>query len=195
MDWTQLSPSRPDGHQIYVFGLHILVGITISILSFNGDWVYWMIGNGFFTPILLSGAGFFYGMARGMNWYRTEFLPFVNRNHTHLGFENDRFLSYARLHRISLLVSGYLATLVSQIVWTQLTLLSVPFIVSIPTLAELLFGLFILIFILFMAAWVFFDNLSNRLLRMVFSDITHLIDLDNDFHEALIAQKKNKAEK
>ena len=182
VDLTQLEPSTTDRHQSQVFGFHIMLAIIISMLSFNGDWIEWGIGFGFFTPVLLSVSALFYGAHRGNNWYRDEFLPYVSRILMQPEFENDRFLSFNRAHRFSFLIAGYLATIVCQFSWTLTASLLSPLIATMSALGDLLFLVFILIFVLYMVAWLFFTNVSDRILDVVYSDISHLIEIDRRTH-------------
>lgn len=181
VDLTQLEPSRPDRHQFFTFGIHVVISIVISYLSFNGDWIQWGMGIGFFTPVLLSLSALFYTALRGTRWYRDEFLPFVSTMLMQPEFENDRFLSFNRSRNIAYLISGYLATLVSQFTWTLAVSLLSPFITT--PLGELLFVVFIMIFVLYLTAWVFFTDVTDRILSVLFSDIGHLIEIDRRTHK------------
>jgi hypothetical protein len=181
VDLKQLEPSRPDRHQFYVFGIHVVISIAISYLNFNGDWIQWWMGIGFFIPVLLSLSALFYSALKGSKWYQDEFLPHVGRILMQPEFENDRFLSYNRSRKIAYLFSGYFATLVSQFTWTLAVILLSPFITT--PLGELLFVIFIMIFVLYLTAWVIFTDISDRILGVLYSDISHLIEIDRRTHQ------------
>jgi hypothetical protein len=178
IDWTGLKPSERDGYQLYVFVAHVLVGAIVSVLSFNGDFASWGLGTGVLPPVLLSITGLGYLVPTGVNWYRDEFLPFVNRITVIPEHECERFLKYQRINRFIVLVAGYLATGISQIIWTQTIAFFSPFWVNLPSPSDPLDGLFAGVVILFIFIWLMLMAFFELFLRPGNDDINRLFDLD-----------------
>lgn len=193
-DWSEIKPPVADSFQFKVFLAHIVLGVIISVLSLSGGWVSWGIGIGVVTPIMLAVAGSFYYMATGINWYRDEFIPDLTRIQLIPEFETDRFLKYQRLHRISQLISGYLAVVVTQFTWTQIVnfvlIFSGDLLDLIDLLAMILVGMFflqLLVMFLFYGAFVY-------ILQSMFSDVSYLIKIEEKMKKYFADKKKEEKE-
>ena len=185
IDWTALRPSERDTYQLFVCVAHVLVGIIVSVLSFTGDFVSWGLGTGTFLPVLLSLTGLVYLFPTGVNWYRDEFLPFVNRITVISERENERFLRFQRIYRFTVLVSGYLATEMCQIIWTQAIAIFSPLWENLSPTLDPSSGLFTGLVILFVILWFILMAFFELILRSVYSDVIHLLDLEMRMEEAI----------
>lgn len=198
IDWSSLSPPKSDRYQIYVFVAHLVLSVLISALCFSYGLFFWAVGPGILTPVLLSGTGILYAQLTGINWYRDEFIPFLNRINMMPVFETDGFLRYKRVYRVVALIAGYLSVVISQIVWyegvsfllTSIGPESVPF--------EMMIYIFIGMLIFFIILVIVFVALFNYTLRRIYSDVDHITSLDdkmtNHFHELRKAEKEKAKE-
>jgi hypothetical protein len=178
IEWSDLAPSAPDRHQDYVFIAHFILAIIISILSLSGGLVSWATGTGLMTPILLFATGVIYGIGTGIKWYRDEFIPHLCRTRMIPEFEVDRFLNYKRWNRRTILVSGYLTTVISQVVWSLITSLGVTTeIITIISMLSVIFILMIVVYLIVLFVWLFF---FDYLLKSIFSDVDHIIKIDDE---------------
>ena len=103
---ADLTPSKPDAYQKYVFVAHLFLGVAISIASFSDGPYSWFVGTGLLTPVLLGVTSFFYSSITGLNWYREELLPYMRRTLMVQEFEIERFLKYKRIHRFGALLAA-----------------------------------------------------------------------------------------
>ncbi len=198
IDWSSLSPPKSDRYQIYVFVAHLVLGVLISVLSYSYGLFFWAVGPGILTPVLLFGTGLFYAQLTGINWYRDEFIPFLNSINMMPVFETDGFLRYKRVYRVIALIAGYLSVAISQIVWYQ----GVSFLLatigpgSIPF--EMMIYIFIGMLIFFIILVVVFVALFNYTLRKIYSDVDHITSLDDrmtdHFHTLRKAEKEKAKE-
>ncbi|KXH70313.1 MAG: hypothetical protein AM326_04430 [Candidatus Thorarchaeota archaeon SMTZ-45] len=194
-DWSNLEPSKPDSYQGYVFFAHLVVCAIISTLSFFEGLFFWCVGPGVLTPILLSGTGLFYAILPGINWYRTEFIPYLNRIHLIPEFETDRFLNYKRVLRLSALMFGYLATAISQIVWYEGVSFALVSFGPNTALLELLFYVFFAMIVFYLTILLLFFFSFEHVLKSIFSDVHHIITLDDKMTAYFRALEKAKKEK
>jgi hypothetical protein len=194
-DWSKLEPSTPDSYQGYVFLVHLVVSIIISILSFFEGLFFWCVGTGALTPICLSGTGLFYAMLPGINWYRDEFIPYINRIQLIPEFETDRFLKYKRVLRLTALISGYFATAISQFVWYE----GVSFVLRtfgpVGSLLELLFYIFFAMIAVYLGFLLLFFFGLEHIFRSLFSDAHYIITLDDKMTAYYNELKKAEKEK
>ena len=193
-DWSEIKPPVADSFQFKVFLAHVVLGVIISVLSLSSGWVSWGIGIGVVTPIMLAVAGSFYYMTTGINWYRDEFIPYLARIQMLPEFETDRFLKYQRLHRITKLISGYLAVVVTQFTWTQIVnfvlIFSGDLLDLIDLLAMILVGMFflqLLVMFLFYGAFVY-------ILQSMFSDVSYIIKIEEKMTKYFADKKKKERE-
>jgi hypothetical protein len=192
IEWSDLAPSAHDRHQDYVFIAHFILAIIISILSFSGGLVSWAFGTGVITPILLFATGVTYGIVTGINWYRDEFIPHLCQTRMIPEFEVDRFLNYKRWHRRTILVSGYLTTAISQVVWLLITSLGVTTeTITIIFLLSMLLALMVVVYLIVLFVWLFF---FEYLLKLIFSDVDHIIKIDDERVADYQARKKEEKE-
>jgi hypothetical protein len=192
-DWSELENPTPDSFQFYVFLVHILIGIIISVLTFPEGWVSWGTGIGALPPFLLAITGGFYLIATGINWYRNQFIPYLTRVQMIPEFETDNFLQYKRIQRFLLLVSGYISLVISQYVWTQITAFILSFPVDIAIILEVLSMIYIGVLFFHAFVLILFFALFDTILRSFFSDIRYIAELE-DKMQAYFREKK-KAEK
>ncbi|MBY8997908.1 MAG: hypothetical protein KGD60_09260 [Candidatus Thorarchaeota archaeon] len=194
-DWSKLKPSEPDNYQDYVFFAHIIVSVIISVLSFSEGLFLWGVGTGALTPILLSGTGLFYALPAGINWYRDEFIPFLNRTQMIPEFETDGFLKYKRISRLTALIGGYLATAISQIVWYEGASFALAIIGQNSALVELVFYAFFAMIVFFLIIMTFLIDLFDYILKLIFSDVRYLIEIEGKMKEHFNKKKKDDKEK
>ena len=133
-------------------------------------------------------------MATGINWYRDEFIPYLTRIQMIPEFETDRFLKYQRLHRITKLISGYLAVVVTQFTWTQIVnfvlIFSGDLLDFIDLLGMILVGMFflqLLVMFLFYGAFVY-------ILQSLFSDVSYIIKIEEKMTKYFNDKKKKEKE-
>lgn len=184
IDWTGLRPSKRDDYQMYVCAVHVGVGIGISILSFPGDVLSWNQGIGILLPSLIALTGLAYLLPTGINWYRDEFLPFVNRFIEIPKTESDHFLRFQRILRFAALVSGYLDTVVCQFVYTWINAVFPPIGVDLNPALDTQGGLIAGVVILFLVLWFIFMAFFELILSSVYPDATRLIKLETSITEA-----------
>ena len=178
VDWSELEPSAADKHQDYVFVAHVFLAIIVSILSFSDGWISWAYGTGLMTPVLLVITGIMYGLVPGINWYRDEFIPFIYRTHMIREFEADRFLNYKRMNRRTILVAGYLSLVIIQFAWSLITSFgATDDLLVIIIMLSLLFAVIVMTYLLVVLAWF---SLFERLMKSMYSDIEHIVDIDNE---------------
>ena len=188
IDWSDLSPSKSDKHQDYVFVAHIVLAVIVSILSFSGDWISWAYGTGLMTPILLVVTGIMYDIMIGINWYRDEFIPYICRTRMIPEFETDRFLKYKRMNRRTILLSGYLSLVIIQSVWSLIT--SYGATDDIAVIIIMLFLIFILMILLYLMVLFLWLLLFEKLTKSLYSDVEHLITLENEMAAFRHAKRK-----
>lgn len=184
IDWTGLRPSERDNFQMYVSAVHVGVGIGISILSYPGDLLSWNEGIGILLPSLIALTGLAYLLPTGINWYRDEFLPFVNRFIEIPKTESDHFLRYQRIMRFAVLVSGYLDTVVCQAVYTWINAVFPPIGVNLNPALDTEGGLIAGVVVLFFILWFIFMAFFELILTSVYPDVLRLARLDNSITEA-----------
>ncbi|MFW9786740.1 MAG: hypothetical protein ACFFE1_03635 [Candidatus Thorarchaeota archaeon] len=178
IDWTGLRPSKRDDFQMYVFAVHVAVGISISILSFPGDLLSWDQGIGILLPTLIGLTGLAYLLPTGINWYREDFLPFVNKVIEIPKPESDRFLRYQRVFRFMVLISGYLDIVVCQFVYTWLFAIFSPNWVDLSPTLDPETGLISGAVILFFVLWFIFMAFFEFILKSVYPDARRLSQLE-----------------
>ncbi len=193
-DWSEIKPAVADSLQFKVFLAHIMLGIVISVLSLSGGWFSWGIGIGVVTPIMLAVAGSFYYMATGIDWYRDEFIPYLARIQMIPEFETDRFLKYQRLHRISQLISGYLAVVVTQYTWTQIVNFVLIFSGDLLDLLELLGMILVGMFFLQLLVMFLFYGVFVYILQSLFSDVSYIIKIEEKMTKYFNDKKKKEKE-
>lgn len=189
IDWTGITPYERDGYQIYVFVAHVIAGVIASILSFTGDLESWEVGTGVVPPILIALTGLSYLFPTGINWYRDEFLPFINRIQMISEQDSDRFLRFQKIFRFTCLVSGYLATAICQVVWTSLYDFFSPRWVNLSLSAGPLSGLLVGVVVLFIFLWFVLIAFFELILRSVYPSTLWLSKLEN---QMIAATKKTK---
>jgi hypothetical protein len=116
-----------------------------------------------------------YGGAVGNTWYREEMLPYLGRRVGVSDVESRRFLSYIHYSRISILISGLLGAVPSDIVFRYYWNLILPLAIVDPVVLPLSLLLLLCtmgLFIVQIALWV---KIFNRVLSSDYSDISHLI--------------------
>jgi uncharacterized membrane protein len=196
-DWSEIEKPVADGFQKYVLVAHGILGIIISVLSFSGNWISWTVGLGAMTPVLLAVTGLFYTIATGMNWYRDELIPYLTRVQTIPEFETDRFLNYNRIKRIFMLLSGYVALVITQYVWTQILNFVLSFSGDFDNLLELLGMIFSGMLFLHVILTIIIIAIFDVVLRSVFSDIRYIIDIEDKmtayFNEKKKLEKEEKS--
>lgn len=189
-DWSDIEPPVSDRFQFYVFLAHVLLGIIISVLSLSGGWILWGTGIGVVTPIMLAVSGSFYTISTGINWYRDEFIPYLARIQMIPEFETDRFLKYQRLHRISQLLSGYLAVVVTQVTWTQIMTFLLSFSGDLDALVDLSAIILVGMFFLQILVMFIFYAILVTILQSVFSDVSHIIKIEEKMTKYFDDKKK-----
>lgn len=193
-DWSDIKPSESDSFQLYVFVAHALLGIIISVLSFSGGWVSWGVGIGALTPVLLVLTGVVYSIPTGIDWYRNEFIPHLTRIQMIPEFETDRFLKYQRISRATMLLSGYLALVVTQWVWTQITTIIMSFTGNLGDLLEALGFIFIGMIVLHLIVTIFFFGIFHVILRSIFSDVRYIVEIEEKMTKYFKEKKKDDEE-
>ena len=193
-DWSDIKPSESDSFQFYVFVAHALLGIIISVLSFSGGWVSWGVGIGALTPVLLVLTGVVYSIPTGIDWYRNEFIPHLTRIQMIPEFETDRFLKYQRISRATMLLSGYLALVVTQWVWTQITTIIMSFTGNLGDLLEALGFIFIGMLVLHLIVTIFFFGIFYVILRSIFSDVRYIVEIEEKMTKYFKEKKKDDEE-
>ncbi|MGY5864234.1 MAG: hypothetical protein RTV41_06485 [Candidatus Thorarchaeota archaeon] len=193
-DWSDIKPSESDSFQFYVFVAHALLGIIISVLSFSGGWVSWGVGIGALTPVLLVLTGVVYSIPTGIDWYRNEFIPHLTRIQMIPEFETDRFLKYQRISRATMLLSGYLALVVTQWVWTQITTIIMSFTGNLGDLLEALGFIFIGMIVLHLIVTIFFFGIFHVILRSIFSDVRYIVEIEEKMTKYFKEKKKDEEE-
>ena len=193
-DWSDIKPSESDSFQFYVFVAHALLGIIISVLSFSGGWVSWGVGIGALTPVLLVLTGVVYSIPTGIDWYRNEFIPHLTRIQMIPEFETDRFLKYQRISRATMLLSGYLALVVTQWVWTQITTIIMSFTGNLGDLLEALGFIFIGMIVLHLIVTIFFFGIFHVILRSIFSDVRYIVEIEEKMTKYFKEKKKDDEE-
>lgn len=189
-DWSQLEQPAADTLQLYVFLIHVLLGIIISVLSFPSGWVSWGTGIGALTPFLLAVTGGFYLVSTGIDWYRDEFIPFLTRIHMIPEFETDRFIKYQRIQRVLVLISGYISLVICQYIWTQVANFLLGFTVDLGDLLEFLTLLYLGMLFVHAFVLIFFLAVLDYFLRSAFSDVKYIIVLE-DKMQAYFREKRN----
>lgn len=193
-DWASLTPSREDKFQDYVLLAHILLGIIISVLSFSNGWISWGTGTGAMTPFLLAVTGGIYAIHVGINWYRDEFIPYIARTQTIPEFETDRFLKYQRIDRVSLLIAGYFALVITQYAWTRIANFLEPIASDLISLLELLLFIFIGLIFFHVIVLFFFYAVFQSPLKSAFSDVSHIIDIEEKRRQYVREKQKRENE-
>ena len=193
-DWSEIKPPVADSFQFKVFLAHVVLGVIISVLCLSGGWFSWGIGIGVVTPIMLAVAGSFYYMTTGINWYRDEFIPYLTRIQMIPEFETDRFLKYQRLHRITKLISGYLAVVVTQFTWTQIVNFVLIFSGDLLDLLELLGMILVGMFFLQLLVMFLFYGAFVYILQSMFSDVSYLIKIEEKMTKYFNDKKKKEKE-
>lgn len=192
IDWSDIKPSAIDRHQDYVFIAHVILAIIISILSLSGGLFLWATGTGLMTPILLFAAGATYDIVTGINWYRDEFIPHLCRFRMIPEFEADRFLNYKRWNRRTILVSGYLTTLIIQVVWSLIT--SLVGTTDIITIISGMFMIFILMIVVYLIVLLVLLSFFEYILNSLFSDVNYIIAIDEKRIKDIKTLRKNAKE-
>ena len=193
-DWSEIKPPVADSFQFKVFLAHVVLGVIISVLCLSGGWFSWGIGIGVVTPIMLAVAGSFYYMTTGINWYRDEFIPYLTRIQMIPEFETDRFLKYQGLHRITKLISGYLAVVVTQFTWTQIVNFVLIFSGDLLDLLELLGMILVGMFFLQLLVMFLFYGAFVYILQSMFSDVSYLIKIEEKMTKYFNDKKKKEKE-
>ena len=193
-DWVEIEPPVADSFQIYVLVAHVILGVIISVLSFSEGWVSWGVGFGAMTPVLLAVTGVFYIIPTGINWYRDEFIPYLTRIQMIPEFESDRFLKYKRMNRFIMLLSGYLATVVTQFVWTQTVNIILSFTGELDDLLELLSLIFTGMLFLHIIVTIILIAIIDHVLRSIFSDVRYIIDIEDKMTQYFNEKKKEEKE-
>jgi hypothetical protein len=161
-DWSSLKPSTHDDFQNYVLLAHIVLGFIVSVFSFSDGWFSWGIGTGVLPPLLLAVTGGVYSIHIGINWYRDAFIPYITRTQTIPEFETERFLKYQRIHRILLLISGYIALVITQYIWTQIAKFLTPIVsdssLLIQILSYILLGMILVHLVILIVFFVIFES-------------------------------------
>jgi len=189
------APQKSDSYQNYVLFAHIVIGIIISFLSFTGDFREWFAGTGLVTPILLIVSSSFYSIMTGINWYQDELLPYMRRTIMVHEFEIERFLRYKRIHRFSVLMAGYLATIICQIVWFLGAGFVIQMMESLSGPNDLLYIVTFAMALLYLFVLAFFFIVFSESLKFIFSDIERLIDVDDQIQESVKTKRKESKEK
>lgn len=193
-DWSSLKPSAPDNFQSYVLLAHILLGFIVSVFSFSEGWFSWGVGTGAMTPVLLVVTGSMYAIQTGINWYRDEFIPYITRTQTVPEFETDRFLKYQRIHRVLILISGYIALVITQYAWTQIAGFLASITSVLRSLFEFLFWIFIGMVIVHIVILVFFFVVFESILNSGFSDVSYILDIEEERQQYIREKKKEEKE-
>ncbi|MFW9976223.1 MAG: hypothetical protein ACFFDQ_13210 [Candidatus Thorarchaeota archaeon] len=194
-DEPTFAPQKADSYQKYVFLAHLLLAIAISVLSFRGDSREWFAGMGVVTPIMLTVSVSLFAIMTGINWYREEFAPYMRRTLIVQEFEIDRFLQYKRIHRFSVLLAGYLTTIICQLVWFQVAGFVVLMLESVSSTSEVLYVVTIGMGILYLVVLAIFVITFSDGLKFYFSDIAQLIEVDDRIQESIKAKQKEEKER
>jgi len=183
-EYKELGPKKMTlGSKIVLF-IHIIAAIVIFVTQFNMGLAVWFYGYGIVTPILLVIHGFFYTFLESDLWYREEMAPFIARIINTNEIEIERFCQYHRIIARSALILGWIDILVCQWVWTTGLAIFVPNLFGenllFHTFAEIIaygviFGPFLLYFILLLPAGVILD----RILNYRYQDIKPLLEIQN----------------
>ncbi|MCK4566398.1 MAG: hypothetical protein KAU48_03725 [Candidatus Thorarchaeota archaeon] len=184
---------RPDRHQIYIFLIHVLAGVIISVLSLSDGMQSWIVGTGALTPILLGTTGIFYGMHIGINWYRKEMVPHMSRTFMVPEFETDRFLKYIQTRRLTFLIAGYLSIIITQFVWSFIANFVSAFTEysNVFDVLQVVFLIFIIMILLYLALWLFWTGVSSRIIKSKFSDVSQLIEFEENWQKATKNAQEN----
>jgi hypothetical protein len=116
-----------------------------------------------------------YGGAVGNTWYREEMLPYLDRRVDVSDVEARRFLSFIHYSRISILISGLLGAVPSDIVFRYYWNLILPLAIIDPIVLPLSLLLLLCTMGLFIVQIVLWVKIFNRVLSSNYSDISHLI--------------------
>ncbi|NHI89587.1 MAG: hypothetical protein EAX87_08695 [Candidatus Thorarchaeota archaeon] len=193
-DWSSLKPSTHDDFQKYVLLAHIVLGFIISVFSFSDGWFSWGVGTGLLPPLLLAVTGGVYVIHVGINWYRDEFIPYITRTQTFPEFETERFLKYQRIHRVLILISGYIALVITQYIWTQIANFLTPIVsdqsLLIQILSYILLGMVIVDLVILIIIFVIFESR----LKLAFSDVGFILDIEEKRQQYDREKKKEEKE-
>ena len=167
-EWEELSPTKNDPHQ------HRL-SIVGFFLLFLGPGISSIIANEIILPALIGISCMVYGGAVGNTWYREEMLPYLDRRVDVSDVEARRFLSFIHYSRISILISGLLGAVPSDIVFRYYWNLILPLAIIDPIVLPLSLLLLLCTMGLFIVQIVLWVKIFNRVLSSNYSDISHLI--------------------
>lgn len=194
-DETTFAPQKSDPYQKYIFLAHLLIAIAISVLSFRGDFKEWFAGMGVATPVMLTVSVTLFAIMTGMSWYREELVPYIRRTIMVQEFEIDRFLRYKQTHRSSVLLAGYLTTIICQLVWFQVAGFVILMLESVSSTSEVLYVATIGMGILYLVILAIFVITFSDGLKFYFSDIAQLIEVDDRIQESIKAKQKEEKER
>ena len=193
-DWSSLKPSTHDDFQNYVLLAHIVLGFIVSVFSFSDGWFSWGVGTGLLPPLLLAVTGGVYVIHIGINWYRDEFIPYITRTQTIPEFETERFLKYQRIHRVLLLISGYIALVITQYIWTRIANFLTPIVsdqsLLIQMLSYILLGMVFVHLVILIIIFVIFESR----LKSAFSDVGYILDIEEKRQQYDREKKKEEKE-
>lgn len=195
-DYKQLEPKSKSFEHYFVIVIHVAAALVISMLQFNGGISAWMLGFGIVTPTLLVFNGFAYSYFENDSWYREQMVPFMSRLITTTEIETDRYCQYHRRLARLVLIFGWLAILLTQLIWTfGLSQIITPFLYDVSLiLISLELVTTVLIFALVLQYFLFimlFGVILEKILQSRYADIAHLIDIENKWTKENNRRAKN----
>jgi hypothetical protein len=186
-EFRTLESKHTSREQHLVLFFHIIAAILISVIQLSEGFTTWSLGFGIVVPILLILHGFIYRIWSNDPWYREQMVPFMSSIVTTTEIETDRYLQYHRRFGRFILIFGWPAILLCQIVWRfGLTEIMPAFVsddIFIRLIGEVvayvvLFGPFLL-YILLIAV---IAAILERFMLSRYKDIQYLIDIENKWN-------------
>jgi hypothetical protein len=186
-DYRELEPVSKSLGQYLVAGIHFAAALLISVIQLNDGLSAWFVGYGVVTPILLIIHGCIFFIIPNDSWYRERMVPFILSIFMTTEIETDRYLQYQRRSTMLVLILGWLAILLCQMVWTfgitsilpafatdDILILFAGELVGWTVILGPLFLYFLLLILIAL--------ILDRLLTPRYADIKHLFDIEKKWN-------------
>ena len=186
-DYKELEPVRRSLGQYLIIVIHLAAALLISVIQLNDGLNAWFVGYGVVTPILLIIHGCIFFIIPNDLWYRERMVPFILSIFMTTEIETDRYLQYQRRSTMLVLILGWLAILLCQMVWTfgitsilpafatdDILILFAGELVGWTVILGPLFLYFLLLILIAL--------ILDRLLTPRYTDIKHLFDIEKKWN-------------